>query len=67
MKPMKPLKLPPTGYRELNPLETIIQGDLFYGQDPPNDPPKLHPSLSIGYTPSRSVHGYRYFRKIKVI
>ena len=62
----KKITLPPRGYRELVSDEIIIKGDLYYGSDPLNDPPKLHKSLSIGWTPGHSIHGYRYFRRKSV-
>jgi hypothetical protein len=53
------------GWRKLRPNEIIKKGDVFYGSDPPGDPPKHHKALSIGYTPAHSVHKHRYFRRKK--
>jgi hypothetical protein len=55
--------LPPRGWRELGPLEIIVQGDKFYGSDPPRDAPRFHRSLSIGWPAGASIHRYRYFRR----
>lgn len=57
--------LPPIGYREMESHETIQRGDVFYGADPPSDPPRIHKSLSIGFTPAHSIHRYRYFRPVE--
>ena len=59
----KKITLPPHGYRKLARNEIIFDGDIFYGSDPLDDLPKLHKSLSVGFTPAHSVWGYVYFRK----
>ncbi len=51
------------GYRPMLPNEIIQEGDVFYGSDPPGEHPQFHKSLSIGYTPAHSIHGYLYFRR----
>ncbi len=54
--------------RELEPNELIERGDIFWGVDDADVPPRFHPALSIGYRPRESEH--RYFRpslgKVKV-
>jgi hypothetical protein len=52
----------PDGYRVMQSDEIIKRGDLFWGSDPPNDPPKFHKALSIDYTPAHNVCGYTYFK-----
>lgn len=55
----------PSGYRRVDSGENIRCGDIFYGSDPPGDPPAFHAALSLGWTPAH-VHGYEYFRPLSL-